>query len=159
LELFKGDYQKALAGLKVFESKFISTFTILETRLLFSRAAILAEEESNRARFYVEDIYQYSKTKKHLAAISAAYFMAKDGKTIQAEAIAGPAFDKLLRLSKGDFETRMWLFHDAYIYGKTMEMCGNKDEAIRGYRSCIAANPHTALAKKSHDSLRRLKPE
>jgi len=71
--------------------------------------------------------------------------------------MARPAFEKLLRLSKGDFETRLWLFYDAYIYGKTMELCGNREEAVRGYRECINANPHTDLAQKSTASLQRLK--
>jgi hypothetical protein len=65
-------------------------------------------------------------------------------------------FEKLLKLAKGDFETRLWLFYDAYMYGKTMELCGNKKEAIRGFRECIRANPYTDLAQKSTASLQRL---
>jgi hypothetical protein len=74
----------------------------------------------------------------------------------EAEDIAKPAFETLLKLARGDFETKLWLFYDAYMYGKTMELCGNKTEAIRGFRECIKANPHTDLAQKSIASLQRL---
>jgi tetratricopeptide (TPR) repeat protein len=155
-EIFKGNYQKAFSDLEIFEKEFVYILTVLELRLLISRARILAEKELERSRFYFEDILEFSKTKKHLAAISAAYFRARDEKTSEAEEIAKPAFETLLKLAKGDFETKLWLFYDAYLYGKTMELCGNKKEAIRGYRACIKANPHTDLAKKSTAFLQRL---
>lgn len=156
-EIFIGNYQKAFSDLEVFEKEFVYILTVLELRLLISRARILAETGLDRAQFYFDDILKFSRTKKHLAAISAAYLRARDGNTPEAEKIARPAFDKLLQLSKGDFETRLWLFYDAYIYGKTMELCGNRSEAVRGYRECINANPHTDLARKSTASLQRLK--
>jgi serine/threonine protein kinase len=155
-EIFTGNYQKAFSDLEIFEKEFVYTLTVLELRLLISRARILAEKRLERSRFYFEDILAFSKTKKHLAAISAAYFQAKDGKTSEAQKIAEPAFETLLKLAKGDFETRLWLFYDAYMYGKTMELCGNKNEAIRGFRECIKANPYTDLAQKSTASLQHL---
>jgi len=155
-EIFKGNYQKAFSLLEIFEKEFIYILTVLELRLIISRARILAEKGLARSRFYFDDIFKFSKTKKHLAAISAAYFRAKEGKRSEAQELAKPAFETLLKLAKGDFETKLWLFYDAYIYGKTMELCGNKKEAIHGYRECIKANPHTDLAQKSTASLQRL---
>lgn len=128
-EIFKGNYQAAFSDLEVFEKEFVYILTVLELRLLISRARILAEKGLTRAQFYFEDILDFSKTKKHLAAISAAYLRARDGSTQEAEDMARPSFEKLLQLSKGDFETRLWLFYDAYIYGNTMELCGNRMEA------------------------------
>lgn len=155
-EIFTGNYQKAFSDLEIFEKEFVYILTVLELRLLISRARILAEQGLARARFYFEDILNFSKTKKHLAAISVAYLWAREGKTLQAEKMARPAFEKLLLLAKGDFETRLWLFYDAYIYGKTMELCRNRVEAVRGYQWCIQANPHTDLASKSTEKLELL---
>ena len=155
-EIFKGNYQAAFSDLEVFEKKFVYILTVLELRLLISRARLLAEKGLAQAQFYFEDILEFSKTKKHLAAISAAYLRARDGNTSEAEPMVRSAFEKLLQLSKGDFETRLWLFYDAYIYGKAMELCGNIPEAVRGYRECINANPYTDLAGKSIISLQRL---
>jgi serine/threonine protein kinase len=159
LEIFKGNYQKAFSEMGIIETEFVYDFTVLEVRLLMSRAAILAEKGLARARFYFQDILEFSKTKKHLAAVSVAYFRAMDGKIGQAELIARPAFEKLLQLAKGDFETKLWLFYDAYIYGKTMELCGINEEAIRGYRVCLDANPHTGLAREAAVNLKRIQNE
>ena len=51
----------------------------------------------------------------------------------------------------------MWLFYDAYVYGRTMEIAGDRAEAARGYRACIEANPHTELAGRSRQRLALLK--
>ena len=51
----------------------------------------------------------------------------------------------------------MWLFYDAYVYGRTMEMAGDRDEAARGYRACIEVNPYTGLAGRSRQRLALVK--
>ena len=85
-----------------------------------------------------------------------AWFLAKDGDITQAEINAKAAFTNILKKAKGDFDTRLWLFYDAYIYGETMMMCGNEEEAKHGYQKCIDANPFTGLAKQAKEKLRRL---
>jgi serine/threonine protein kinase len=157
VEIFRGNYQKAVSDLKIFEKEFVYNFTVLELRLFIGRARILADMELERAKFYFEDILEFSKTKKHLAEISVAYFKAREGKLLKAEEMARPAFERLLKLAKGDFETKLWLFYDAYIYGRTMQFCGNINEAVRGYRICLQANPYTDLARKSEAWLERLR--
>ncbi|NIM12263.1 MAG: protein kinase [Candidatus Aminicenantes bacterium] len=157
VEIFRGNYQKAVADLRVFEEEFVYNITVLELRLFIGRARILADMELEQAKFYFEDILDFTKTKKHLAEISVAYFKAREGKLLIAEAMAKPAFERLLRLARGDFETKLWLFYDAYMYGRTMQLCGNIEEAVRGYEVCKQANPHTDLARKSQAWLERLR--
>lgn len=154
--IFKGNYRQAVSQLRVFEKEYIKILTVLELRFFIGRARILADVESEQARFYFDDIMNFSKTKSHQAAMSVCYFRAKEGKVKQAEKMAIPAFENVLTLAKGEFDTRLWLFYDAYIYAKTMEICNNKQEAKRGYRICIQANPHTDLAKRSTAALKRL---
>lgn len=157
VNIFKGDYKNALSQLKNFEEKMIINFTVQEYRLLLGRAMVLAGEELDRAEFYFTDIAKFSRTKNHLAEISVAYLLALRNNLKGAEKLARPAFSELLKMSKGDFETRLWLFYDAYIYGKTMEMAGNKEEAIRGYQTSLSANPHTDLARRSRAAIQRLR--
>ncbi|MCK4763773.1 MAG: protein kinase [Candidatus Aminicenantes bacterium] len=159
LNIFKGNYRRAVADLKVSEDKFIYTLTVLELRLFTGRARVLAGIELERAKFHFEDILSFSKTKAHLAKISVNYFLAKEGRLAEAEEMAKPAFEELLRMAKGDFDTRLWLFYHAYIYGKTMALCGNRKEAERGYRRCIQANPHTELAARSAAALKSLRAD
>lgn len=177
LEVLFGEYEKGEAtlyeALKLYPGSSDVAHRICEIEFLkgnpqkaieivdkeFSRARILADMELDRAKFYLEDILEFSKTRDHQAQVSACYLKAKEGNTAGAEALAKPAFENVLKLAKGDFDTRLWLFYDAYIYGKTMAICGNKEEARRGYRVCIQANPYTDLSKRSAAALQRLQNE
>jgi hypothetical protein len=154
--IFKGDYLKAYNLIQKANSC-PAAFTVAEYRLLLGRAMLLAKEEMNIAKFFFSDISLHSLSLMHLAKISYAYFLAKDGEKKKALQIVKPAFNKLLQLSTSNFETRLWLFYDAYIYAKTMEILENKTEAIRGYKTCIKANPYTDLAKKSKRELEKIK--
>lgn len=158
VKFFKGDYKGALTYLEEFEKKGLSNITVQEYRLFLGRAMVLTnkDKELERAKHYFTDIAQYSRTRGHLAEMSAAYFQISENNLRGATILAGDTFDNLLILSKGDFETRFWFFYDAYLYGKIMDMAGNKTEAFRGYQASIDANPHTHLAARSKEVLKRL---
>lgn len=67
--------------------------------------------------------------------------------------MAKEGFEEVLKMSGGDFFTKFWLFYDAFIYGKTMEIIGNQTEALRGYKECIKANSYTDLAKRVKEKI------
>ena len=168
ISLFKGNYNHSLKLFFEILDKKTSPFTILEFRLLFARTAILyniltdkrIEEDKEIIKlteFYIKDIYMNSNYKKELSALSESYFLVRNGDKKQAENIAKEYYVKLLKSSNIDFETKFWFFYDSFIYGKTMEIIGNKKEAIRGYRECIKANPFTNLAKRARMALETLK--
>ncbi len=52
--------------------------------------------------------------------------------------------------------TRFWLFYDAYVFARTMDLAGDSGGAARGYRACVEANPHTELAERSRQRLKLL---
>jgi len=154
--LFKGDYDKAYEILKKGNISRRMFMTIQEYRLLFARAMVLAHKDIELADFYFSDISNNSRYKSHLADISKVYLMVLNKNKSDAEKFSISAFEKLLKKSKGDFESKLWLFYDAFVYGKTMEILNNKEQAIRGYKTCIKANPFTELAAKARKSINRL---
>jgi len=154
IALFAGDYNGAERLLASEERGPHAPFEFAEYRLFHGRALTLAGKEPERARFYFDDLVKHSLTRRHLAVISALYYQALSGDVKVAAELARPAFAKLQQTARGDFETRLWLFYDAYIYGRIMELAGDKKEATRGFRACVAANPHTALAKKAREKLK-----
>ena len=156
IALFSGSYSSAAANLREGLEKLPGPYTLAELRLFYSRAALLSEKDPRETSFFFEDLVNNSLTYSHQAEISVAYFKAKEKKHQEAEEQAKSAFEKVLKISVGDFDTRLWLFYDAYVYGKTMEMVGNTEEAVRGYRECVRANPHTDLAKRSEKALKNL---
>ena len=152
-DLFKGNYEGAEKNLKESKYLYLSLFSIQEFRLFWARAMVLSNKNLKRAEFYFTNIGKFSYTMNHLTDMSVSYFLAKKGEKGEAKKLATKTFNTLLKLSKGNFETRLWLFYDAYIYAKTMEILENKTEAIRGYKTCIKANPYTDLAKKARKAL------
>lgn len=156
-ELFNGSYSSAVNRLQQNENCRPTPFTIAERRILYARALLLNilfsekknNEELKRSKFYFQDLSKNSLLLDHLAKVSEAYFFATDGNLENAITLSKKAFSNLLKKSKGDMITKLWLFYDSFIYAKTMELIDNKDEAIRGYKECIKANPYTDLAKRS----------
>jgi len=126
-------------------------------RLLLGRALLLDRTAPERAKFLFEDIFRNSLEYGHLAEISHGYLLARKGTNAEMQEAVREAFMRLQERARGDFMTRLWLFYDAYIYGRTMDLAGDRGEALRGYRACIAANPHTELAERSRQRLRLLK--
>ncbi|HEX7501869.1 MAG TPA: hypothetical protein VF451_00495, partial [Acidobacteriota bacterium] len=92
----------------------------------------------------------------HLAELSDCFYLCRDGHGDEAAKMARMAFDNLARTARGDFMTRLWLFYDAYVFARTMELAGDISEAVRGYRACIEANPYTELAERSRQRLKLL---
>ncbi len=121
-------------------------YTWEEYRLLEGRALLLAGEDPHRGEFCFRDVQTYSRFRRHLTAMSLAWYMLKNNRAGEAERQARDAFADLQKRVRGDLETRFWWFYDAWVYGCVMEELGDRSEARRGYAASIAANPHTALA-------------
>lgn len=163
-EVFKGNYEAALKKLKDNENKSSLPFTVAERRILYARTLLLKnlfskkqkKKEIDRAKFYFEDLAEHSLSLDHLAKISRAYFLARENKQLEANDLAKTTFNKLSKLSRGNMITKLWLFYDAYIYAKTMDLLKNQEETMRGYQACINANPHTDLAIRAKEALREL---
>jgi serine/threonine protein kinase/tetratricopeptide (TPR) repeat protein len=151
--LFRGNYKNAAQDFNFGTSTENHLFTVIEKRLFMARAFLLAGVNLDRAEFYLNDIAEYSIYRKHLAEVSISYLLAQKGKMDAALRLVKKSFERILELSVGDFETRLWLFYDAYIYAKTMDILGHTDEAKRGYKICIKSNPYTDLAQRSKSAL------
>ncbi|MEN8153325.1 MAG: serine/threonine-protein kinase [Acidobacteriota bacterium] len=154
LEIFKGDYIKAIELLKKTDNSRI--FTIAELRLFLARAMLLSNIDLKRAKFYFNDISVHSLSLSHLAKISSNYFSVMEKRGTITRGFIINTFDELINTSKGDFDTRLWLFYDSFIYGKIMELLRDKKEAIRGYKLCIKSNPYTDLAKRAEARIKSL---
>ncbi len=156
LDMFSGNYPRACELLARAEGKVPGFFDIRELRLLLARGLVLADRDPGRARWILEDLAKFSLRQGHMAEVSLCYLLAREGKTAEARERIGPAFAQLQKMAAGDFETRLWLWYDAFIYAKTMELLGDRREARAGYRACLEANPHTALAGEARQALARL---
>ncbi|HDP95066.1 MAG TPA: serine/threonine protein kinase [Candidatus Aminicenantes bacterium] len=128
-------------------------YTWEEYRLLEGRAHLLAGDGSGRGEFCFHDVNAYSRVRRHLAAMSLAWYTLKDNRRHEAERMASEAFTDLEKRIRGDMEARFWWFYDAWVYGRVMDELGRREEARRGYEACIAANPHTALAAAARQRL------
>jgi tetratricopeptide (TPR) repeat protein len=153
LEMFAGNYKQAVRHLVQAESKVPGFFDIRELRLLLARALVLADYDPVRARWILEDLAKFSLRQGHMTEISLCHLLAREGKLAEARARVGPAFAKLRQVAAGDFETRLWLWYDAFVYARTMELLGNPAGARDGYAACVESNPHTALATEARQAL------
>jgi len=156
LDMFMGDYPRACTLLTRSEDKVPGFFDIRELRLLLARSLILAGRDPGRARWILEDLAKFSLRQGHMAEVSLCYLLAREGKTEEIRERIGPAFAALKQIAAGDFETRIWLWYDAFLYARTMEILGDRSGAREGYRACLEANPHTALAAEARHALARL---
>jgi serine/threonine-protein kinase len=155
LEIFKGNYDQAQRLLTRAEGKVPGFFDIRELRLHLARSLVLADRELGRARWILEDLAKFSLRQSHMTEVSLCYLLAREGKTDEARERIGPTFVELKKMALGDFETRLWFWYDAFIYARTMELLGDRREARAGYRACLEANPHTALAAEARLALAR----
>ena len=153
LEIFKGNYDQARRLLTRAEDKVPGFFDIRELRLLLARSLVLADRDLGRARWILEDLAKFSLRQGHMAEVSLCYLLAREGKTDEARERIGPAFAQLQKMAVGDFQTRLWLWYDAFVYARTMELLGDRRDARKGYRACLEANPHTALAGEARAAL------
>lgn len=156
-DLFQGKYAAALVILQELERRPLGVVDLRELRLLLARALMLDFTDYPRTKFLFDDIFRNSLVFGHLAEMSSYYFLAQGGRSGEARRCALPAFDRLSNRARGDFMTRLWLFYDAYVYGRTMDLASDRAEAARGYQACIDANPYTDLAARSRQRLRLLR--
>ena len=156
-DMFQGKHAAALDILQELEKRPLGVVDLRELRLMLARALLLDLTDNMRAKFLFDDIFRNSLVYGHLAEMSSYYFLARGGRAGEAGRSALPAFDRLVNMARGDFQTRLWLFYDAYVFARTMEMANDQAEAARGYRACIAANPYTELAARSRQRLALLK--
>ena len=154
-DVFRGEYGAAATALRQLERQPLETVDLRELRLLLGRSLLLGQDDEARAHFLFEDIFRNSLEYGHLAEMSVCYLLARSGQTAEAARSARAAFARLLERARGDFMTRLWLFYDAYVYGRVMELVGDRREAGIGYRACVAANPYTELAERSRQWLKR----
>jgi len=155
LAFFTGNYKQSLHLYKEYEDT-LPNFEVQEMRLLQGRAMILAQMDLAQARFWFDDLARHSLTHKHLAQLSRIYFLALNGERESIHRESVKALEKVTRISRGELAARLWLFYDAYIYGRIMELLGDRIEAKRGYQLCIEANPHTDLAKQAEEAIQHL---
>ncbi|MBN2400014.1 MAG: protein kinase [Candidatus Aminicenantes bacterium] len=155
LDMFKGNYAQAYRYLHQGEGQPPAIFIVREYRLLLARSMVLAQTEPARARWILEDLAKFSLRQGHMTEVSLCYLLAREGKFAEARERIGPAFEKLKKMAAGDAETRLWFWYDAFIYARTMELLGNPRAAREGYRACLEANPHTALAAEARQALAR----
>jgi tRNA A-37 threonylcarbamoyl transferase component Bud32/tetratricopeptide (TPR) repeat protein len=155
MEMFQGDYGRALKLFSLAEDKTPGFFDIRELRLLLARSMVLTGTDPARARWILEDLAKFSLRQGHMAEISLCYLLAREGKTAEVRERIGPVFERLKKTAIADFETRLWFWYDAFIYARTMEILGNPGEARKGYRACLEANPHAALAGEARKALAR----
>jgi hypothetical protein len=52
-------------------------------------------------------------------------------------------------MAKTQFWARYWLFYDAYAYGRTMEILGEKTKAREGFHLCVELAPNSFLASEA----------
>jgi len=154
LSLFSGEYMGSLKRFSTPDKNRI--FTIAENRLLLSRALLLTNSDIKKAEFYFSDIALHSLSLSYLARISNHYLKLKNGAAEVTGRDVKREFNELVNLSRGDFHSKLWLFYDAYLYGRIMEMLDNREEAIRGYKLSIDSNPYTDLAGRSRSRLKIL---
>jgi len=157
-DLFHGDYAAALSFLRRLERQPLDVHDLREMRLLLGRALLISGSDEGKARFLFEDLQRNSLEYGHLAELSACYFLARSGRPAEAARSAREAFTRLRERARGDFMTRIWLFYDAYVYGLTQELAGDRRQAGAGYRACVEANPHTDLARRARERLKILRP-
>jgi hypothetical protein len=168
INIFKGNYLKSFLRLKSDIAKSSTPFTMEENRLIFARSTLLSylyHNSGNRpdkdslalSKFYFKDIADNSYLNSYLADISASFFLTGEEDREDLINYTKNKFDKLIEISKGNVTAKLWLFYDAFIYAKVMEKLSVKEEAIRGYRICIRANPHTDLAKRAKLKLENLR--
>jgi len=155
MEMFRGEYGRALKLFSLAEDKTPGFFDIRELRLLLARSMVLTGTNPGRARWILEDLSKFSLRQGHMAEISLCFLLARAGKTEEIRERIGPAFAKLRKIAAGDFETRLWFWYDAFVYARTMELLGDRAAARAGYRLCLEANPHTALAAEARKALAR----
>ena len=156
MNMFTGDYPRAYSLLTRAEDKVPGFFDIRELRLLLARSMILSQAEPDRARWILEDLAKFSLRQRHMAEVSLCYLLGRAGKTEEIRERIGPAFAKLTKIAAGDVETRLWFWYDAFVYARTMELLGDRAAARAGYRLCLEANPHTALAGEARKALARV---
>jgi serine/threonine protein kinase/tetratricopeptide (TPR) repeat protein len=153
LELFAGRPDQALRLLRRAEHKVPGFFDVRELRLLLARAMLLSGGEPARCRWILEDLAKFSLRQGPMTEISLCYLLAAEGKREEARERIAPAFAKLRQTARGDLETRLWLWYDAWVYARAMELLGDAAAARAGYRACIEANPHVALAGAARRAL------
>jgi serine/threonine protein kinase/tetratricopeptide (TPR) repeat protein len=156
VDLFKGDYTAALVKLRALEMQPLGTVDLRELRLMIGRSMLLNDSDPTRAKFLFADIFRNSLAYGHLAELSDCFYLCRDGHGDEAAKMARMAFDNLARTARGDFMTRLWLFYDAYVFARTMELAGDSGGAALGYRACVEANPHAELAARSRQRLKLL---
>jgi len=156
-DIFNGDYAAACDAFDRAALFPPNLFTVAEFRLLHARALVAAGRNPERARFFLSDLETHSLRQGWRTGVLLAWLEARQGDRPADLALrARDAWRCIRDRSRGDFQARLWLFLDAWCYGRLMETLGNVPAAREGYRACVAANPHTSAAADARRRLSRL---
>ena len=148
IDLFSG--KRIADELPVNNNEMSLLYTWEEYRLLEGRARFLEGDDSGRGEFCFRDVYEHSGIRRHLASMTRAWYALKAGRSGDAGRMAKSAFRDLRTRARGELETRIWWFYDAWVYGRIMEELKEEKEARRGFSACVQANPHTDLARRAN---------
>jgi len=148
IDLFAGDYSAACEAFENASSLPPNLFTLAEFRLFYARALVAANRHPERARFFLRDLETHSLRQGWRAGLLLAWLEARTGeRSPELKRRAREAWRCIRDRSRGDFQARLWLFLDAWCYGRVMHALGDMDAARDGYRACVAANPHSGAAR------------
>jgi tetratricopeptide (TPR) repeat protein len=154
IDLFAGDYNRACDAFEKATALPPNLFTVAEFRLFFARALVTSGRDPERARFFLEDLKTHSSRQGWRTGLLRAWLDAGNGDRSPALVRrARESWEILRERARGDFQARLWLFLDAWCFGRTMETLGETEAARQGYRACVKANPHCGAAA---DARRRL---
>ncbi|MBN1197350.1 MAG: protein kinase [Candidatus Aminicenantes bacterium] len=154
IDLFAGDYNRACDAFEKARKLPPNLFTVAEFRLFFARALVTSGRDPDRARFLLRDLKTHSSRQGWRTGVLRAWLDAENGDRSPALKRRARESWKILReRARGDLQARLWLFLDAWCYGRTMETLGETEAAQEGYRACVQANPLTGAAADARKRL------
>jgi len=157
VDLFEGNYDRAATVFTALAATPPNLFTLGESRLFHARSLVMADREAERAYFLLRDLKIHSLRQGWRAATLLDLLDARRGdRSRDLKRRARRGWQTLRQRVPGDFQARLWLFLDAWCYGRAMEILGDREAAREGYTVCITANPHTGAAADARVRLSRL---
>lgn len=157
VDLFEGRYDRSAAAFTALSAMPPNLFTLGESRLFHARSLVMADRDPERANFLLRDLKIHSHRQGWRAATLLALLDARRGDRSQdLKRRTRQSWTTLRQRVRGDFQARLWLFLDAWCYGRAMEIQGDREAAREGYTACIAANSHSGAAADARERLDRL---
>ncbi len=154
VDLFRGNYDQACDAFEKAGRLPPNLFTVAEFRLFYARALVAAGRKAETARFLLQDLKTHSPRQGWRTGMLQAWLDAQGGdRSPGLKLRVQDAWERVLQRARGDFQARLWLFLDAWCYGRVMDWLNETAAAREGYRNCLGANPFSGAAA---DARRRL---